>query len=52
MAAETEGKKKSGKTVGKLALDEIVDGAKKQVADDEGTGWGDAPDIPDLPRSA
>lgn len=52
MDKDPEGKKKSGKTVGKLALDEIVDGAKKHVADEEGSGWGDPADIPDLPRSA
>ena len=51
MAENPEGGKKSGKTVSKLALDEIEDSTKTEVADDE-DDWGDRADIPDKPGSA
>lgn len=52
MAEESEGRKKPGKAVGKLALNEIEGDAKKHLVDDQEDGWGDPADIPDLPRSA
>jgi flagellar motor switch protein FliN/FliY len=50
MAEKSEGGKKSGKKVTDLALDEIGDGVKASVADDN-DGWGEQVDIPDKPRS-
>jgi flagellar motor switch protein FliN len=52
MAEDSKGKKKSGKKVGKLALNEIVGSDKKRGVDDQDDDWGDPADIPDLPRSA
>ena len=51
MAENPEGGKKSSKTVSELALDEIEDSAKTEVADDE-DDWGDRADIPDKSGSA
>lgn len=49
--AETEDRKKPGKKVSDLALDEI-EGVSAATADDGDDSWGDPADIPDKPRSA
>ena len=51
MAENPDGDKRPGKVVRRMALDEIEDGAKTNVADDA-DDWGDPADIPDRPRSA
>lgn len=50
MAQNPKGDKRTGKVVSQMALDEIEDSAKTNVAD-EADDWGDQADIPDLPRS-
>jgi len=51
VADTTGGSKKPGKVVRDLALADIEDAAKTNVADEE-DDWGSPADIPDRPRSA